>query len=82
MKATYYYFCVLVHLNLKLSGKSSFHLFCIILVLSMESLNMLLLNIVIKDSRDSPPFHEYTLRSISKGPTLSQNTKKHTFLGP
>ncbi len=67
MKATsfllYYYFHVLVHLNLKLSGKSSFQLFYIIVVLSME-----FLNIVMKDSRDSPPFHEYTLGLISKAP--------------
>ncbi len=81
MKATsfllYYYFHVLVHLNLKLSGKSSFHLFCIILVLSME-----FLNVVIKDNRNSPPFHEYTLRSISKPPPchkIPRNTLSWTF---
>lgn len=70
----YYYFHVLVHLNLKLSGKSSFHLFCIILVLSME-----FLNIVIKDSRDSLPFHEYTLRSISKDPPCHKTPRNTPF---
>lgn len=71
----YYYFHVLVHLNLKLSGKSSIHLFYIILILSME-----FINIVIKDSRDSLPFHEYILGSISKDPTCHKTPRNTPFL--
>lgn len=67
----HYLFHVLVHLNLKLSGKNSLHLFSIILVLGLELLKVLLPNIVIKDMRGSfLSFHDYALGSIFKVPTL------------
>lgn len=73
---------MLIHLNLKLGGKSSFHVFSIILILSLEFLSMFVTNVVLKERMGSLPFHEYALELLFKAPTLPQNAKKHTFMGP
>ncbi len=66
-----------IRLNLKLDDKSSFHVFSIILILSLEFLSMFLLNVVLKEKMGSLPFHEYALELLFKA--LPQNVKKHSL---
>jgi len=73
---------MLIHLNLKLGGKSSFHVFSIILILSLEFLSMFFPNVVLKERMGSLPFHEYALELLFKPHALPQNARKRTFMGP
>jgi hypothetical protein len=66
---------------MKLGGKSSFHVFSVILILSLEFLSMFFTNVVLKERMNSLPFHEYALELLFKAHALPQNAKKHTFMG-